>query len=255
MLGPVEPLLRATPVRPATRRPTAVTDRATYPTPRQRAILLPLFRLMRRYFRARAHDVELVPTDRPVLYVGKHPQSYLYLETMLIGFFTFFEHGERPEIHVMEKQGTSLHRTPLIAQLRKNVNTIPASEDAALEALRGGRSVLVFPGGARELFGERDQVRWGSHRGFARIAARAGVEVVPFAIAGADRQHPWKLRVGRKNTLWLPLLPLPVRMDFWFGAPLRPPGSEDPERLTAFADEVQTATQALLDRAVRAQRS
>jgi 1-acyl-sn-glycerol-3-phosphate acyltransferase len=232
----------------------AVSDRATYPSPRQRALLTPFFKLLRAYFRARAHGVEHLPAGRPVLLVGKHPQGYLYFETMLIGLFTFFERRELPDIRVMEKQGTSLHKTPLIAWMRENVNAIPATEEAALAALRDGHSVLVFPGGSRELFGPRDQVRWGSHRGFARIAARAGVPVVPFAIAGADRQHPWRLRVGKSNTLWLPLLPLPVRMDFWFGEPIPPPPAEPAERVAAFADEVAAATQALLDRAVAAQR-
>ncbi len=225
-----------------------------YPSARQRAVLMPLFRLLRAYYRASARGLDELPRDRPVVFVAKHPRCYLYFETMLLGFFTFFADPAWPEIQVMEKRETSLHRTPLVGWLRRNVNTIPATEEAALDALAARRSVLVFPGGARELFGEADVVAWGSHRGFARIAARAGAPVVPIAIAGADRQHPLRVRMGRANTLWLPPLPLPVRLDYWFGAPLAPPDPARSELVARFADEVAAATQALLDRAVREQR-
>jgi 1-acyl-sn-glycerol-3-phosphate acyltransferase len=229
-------------------------DRSPYPSPRQRAILAPLFRLLRVYFRARAHGFEQVPRDRPVLYVAKHPRGYLYFETMLLGVFTSFDDPTRPEMQVMEKRGTSLHHAPLIGWIRRNVNTIVATEDAAVEALASGRSVLVFPGGARELFGPPDVIRWSGHDGFARIAARAGVAVVPVAIAGADRQHPWRLRVGRRNTLWLPPLPLPVRLDFWFGAPMLPPPGDRADAVARFADDVARRTQDLLRRVTRGRR-
>jgi 1-acyl-sn-glycerol-3-phosphate acyltransferase len=226
---------------------------APYPSPAQRAVLMPLFRGLRAWFRARAHGLDELRRAGPCLLVAKHPRGWLYAETMLLGFFTFFDDPTWPEIQVMEKRGTSLHRTPLVGWLRRNVNTIPATEEAGVAALQAGRSVLVFPGGARELHGEADVVRWGGHRGFARVAARAGVPVVPLAIAGADRQHPWRLRLGSGSTLWLPPLPVPVRLDYWFGAPMTPPAPDDAGRLGAFAEEVAAATQALLDRATIAQ--
>jgi len=241
---------------PASAGPSGpAAPRPPYPSPRQRAVLLPFFHALRAWHRAKAHGLEGLPRDRPVLFVAKHPRGWLYFETMLLGLFTFFTDRSWPEIQVMEKRGTSLHATPLIGWLRRNVNTIPATEEAALEALAAGRSVLVFPGGSRELFGEPDVLNWGRHRGFARIAARAGVPVVPLAIAGADRQHPWRMRVGRNNTLWLPPLPLPVQLDYWFGAPMTPPAGASPEALDRFAGEVEAATQGLLDRSSPARRA
>jgi 1-acyl-sn-glycerol-3-phosphate acyltransferase len=218
---------------------------------------MPFFRLLRAYYRARAHGLEGIPQDRPVLYVAKHPRCYLYFETMLLGLFTFFADAAWPEIQVMEKRGTSLHRAPLVGWLRRNVNTIEATEDAALEALAAGRSVLVFPGGARELFGEPDVIRWGGHDGFARIALRSGVPIVPLAIAGADRQHPWQIRLGKGSTLWMPPLPLPARLDYWFGALIQPPRGDpaDPAQVGRLAQDAAAATQALIERAVRSQRS
>jgi 1-acyl-sn-glycerol-3-phosphate acyltransferase len=154
----------------------------------------------------------------------------------------------------MEKRDTSLHRLPGLAWVRRHVGTIEATEDAALGALAGGESVLVFPGGARELYGAPDAIDWQGRRGYARIAARAGVPVVPIAIAGADLQHPLRLPLGRGRSAWLPPVPLPVPLDYWFGAPQEPPAPGDPAALSAFADAVAAATEALLARAAAARR-
>ena len=226
-----------------------MTEARRFPTPRQRALLTPIIAASAWYFRARAHGVERIPADRPVLFVGKHPRGWLYLEIMVLGWFVFFRRGGRPSIRVMEKQGTSLHEAPLIGLIRRNVNAIPATEEAALAAFAGGESVLMFPGGPREMFGEPDVLQWAGRRGFARIAARGGVAVVPFAIAGADRQHPWRVRLGKRRTLWLPPVPLPVRMEVHFGAPMDPPPADDPGAVDRFADAVAAETQRLLDAA------
>jgi 1-acyl-sn-glycerol-3-phosphate acyltransferase len=220
---------------------------------RQRAVLVPLARGLKLWYRPRVHGLEAVPGDRPVVYVGKHPRGWLYFEVMLLGLLAFWD-ADRVPIRPMEKRGTSLHRMPGLGWVRRHVGTIEATEEAALAALRGGESVLLFPGGARELYGPRDAIDWRGRRGFARLAARAGVPVVPFAIGGADAQHPGRLAVGGLGSIWLPPVPLPVPLDYWFGAPMPPPGAEDVAGLGAFADSVAGATRDLLERARAARR-
>ncbi len=217
----------------------------------KRAVIIPLARALKRgWYRARVEGLDQVPYDRPVLYVAKHPRTWLYFEVMVLGLVTFWDSGRVP-FRPMEKRDTSLHRLPGFGWIRRNTSSIEATEEAAVAALRGGESVLMFPGGARELYGPPDLVRWKGRRGFARIAARAGVPVVPVAIAGADRQHPLRLSLGGDRSLWLPLFPLPVRLDYRFGAPMEPPPAEDAAALAEFAERVGAATQALLDGAVR----
>jgi 1-acyl-sn-glycerol-3-phosphate acyltransferase len=230
-----------------------VTERATFPSPRQRALLAPLFTFVKMWHRPRAHGLDQVPTDRPVIYIAKHPQGFLYFETIAMGLLAYFDRGQRLPFKVMEKQGTTIHKTPLLGWLRRNFNAAPATEAASLAALRGGESILLFPGGARELHGAPDRLRWEGRRGYARIAALAQAEVVPFAVAGADRQHPWRLRLGKDRTLWMPPFPLPVRFDVWFGAPMAPPTTPDEAAIVEFADRVALTTQALIDQAVSAQ--
>lgn len=221
---------------------------------RQEAVLVPMARALKLWYRPRVHGLEAVPADRPVIYVAKHPQGYLYLETILLGLLTFWDSGRIP-FRPMEKRGTSLHRVPGLAWVRRHVGTIEASEEAALAALEGGESLLLFPGGARELYGAADTLDWKGRRGFARLAAAAAVPVVPVAIAGADQQHPYRLPLGKRGSVWLPLVPLPVPLDFWFGEPMAPPAAGDDGAVAAFGDEVARATQALLDRGVQARRS
>ena len=223
----------------------AVTDRFVR-TFGLRAVVIPAARLLQTYFRARVFGDDRIPRDRPVIYVGKHPRSYLYLETMLLGLYAFWD-ADRPPFRVLEAKGTSLHRTPILGWIRRNVNAIPATAEHALDALAHGESLLIFPGGTRELYGPRDQLQWHGRSGFADIAIRAGAPVVPFAIVGADRQHPARFSLGRRS-IWLPPFPLPVALDFVFGRPLPPPVSGPPSRTAAaeFAARVETATRDLL---------
>lgn len=220
---------------------------------RQKAVLVPAARALKLWYRPRVIGLEQVPRDRPVLYVGKHPRTFLYLEVILLGLVSFWD-GDRLPFRPMEKRNTSLHRAPVTSWIRRHVGTIEATEEAALAAFRGGESVLLFPGGGRELYGPPDTLDWKGRRGFARIAALAGVPIVPIAIAGADQQHPWRVPIGRSGSLWLPLVPLPVPLDFVFGAPLAPPPAGDADAVAAFAERVASETAALLARATAGRR-
>jgi len=225
------------------------------PPPRAQAILLtPLRPLFRIWFRPRVQGLERVPKDRPVVFVAKHPKGFLYLETILLGFIVYWIKRDRPLFRPMEQRNTSVHRMPILGFVRRNVNTVPATEEAGLATLAAGESVLIFPGGARELYGPRDRLDWSGRRGFARIAARARAPVVPVAIVGADRQHPWRIKLGGRRSLWLPPFPLPVRLDYAFGEPLAPPAPDDAVAVARFAERAAEATQGLID-ATRARRS
>jgi 1-acyl-sn-glycerol-3-phosphate acyltransferase len=218
----------------------------------QQLVVHPLRPLLRLWFRPRVAGLGNVPTDRPVIYVAKHPKGFLYLEVILLGIVTYWVKLDRPPFHAMEQRNTSIHRAPILGWMRRHVNTVEATEEAGLATLAAGHSLLVFPGGARELYGPPDLLDWTGRRGFARIAAKAQVPVVPVAIGGADRQHPWRIRLGGKRSLWFPPFPMPVRLDFAFGAPIAPPPSDDAESVATFAERVAEETQALLDRTMAA---
>jgi 1-acyl-sn-glycerol-3-phosphate acyltransferase len=152
----------------------------------------------------------------------------------------------------------------------------------ALRALREHRhDLMVMPGGDLDTwrpYSKRYEVRFSGRTGYARLAIKAGVPIVPVANAGAHEtlivlsdgrpfaraiglhaiaraeifpvhlSLPWGLAVGP----W-PHLPIPVTLRYRIGAPIMPPAHDDPERepdpelVRALDAEVQGAVQKLLD--------
>lgn len=217
-------------------------------------VLMPLARAMSLYFRARAFGVERIPRRAPVIFVGKHPRTFLYFETLMLGMHVWWDRDGAP-LRVLETPATSLHRTPVIGWMRRHVNTLAATSAHAREALDCGESILIFPGGTRELYGEPDRLRWSGRDGFARLSIEAQAPIVPFAIIGADRQHPFRLRAGR-SSVWLPPFPMPVRLDYHYGDPIAPPArtpaAETSSGVREYALYVERATQALIDQGLAA---
>ncbi len=221
-----------------------------------RNVLMPLARAMSLYFRARAFGVERIPRNTPVIFIGKHPRTFLYFETLMLGMHVWWDR-DGPPLRVLETPATSLHRTPVIGWMRRHVNTLAATNAHAREALNCGESILIFPGGTRELYGEPDRLRWSGRAGFARLSIEAQAPIVPFAIIGADRQHPFRLRAGG-SSVWLPPFPMPVRLDYYYGDPIAPPartpGADKSDAVREYAAHVERATQALIDRGLAARR-
>ncbi len=161
------------------------------------------------------------------------------------------------------------------------LGVLRAAPRRAQEVLQSWRrDVLVMPGGDRETWRpwrERYQVNFAGRRGYARLAIRAGVPVVPVAHAGAHDtllvltdgarvarllrlpqlaraevfpvhlSLPWGLAVGPVLHL-----PPPTALRYRIGAPIPPPvalrpGEEPPEEAVEALDRaVQASIQAML---------
>jgi 1-acyl-sn-glycerol-3-phosphate acyltransferase len=199
--------------------------------------------MLERYHRVEVHGLESLPRNRPLIFVAKHPRTWLYTETLLLLANALAKGGLLP-FRMMLRSEARLDE-PILSWLRSRVGGIPPTQEAALAALRQGESLLVFPGGRRELAGPRDAIQWRGRRGYARLAALTSTPVVPLAILGADWKHPLSVHLcGR--TLLLPLLPLPVKLSYHFGAPMEPPPSADATRIASFSEGVAHATRQLL---------
>jgi 1-acyl-sn-glycerol-3-phosphate acyltransferase len=84
-------------------------------------------------------------------------------------------------------------RLPGVSSMLRRIGAIPATHQAAHEALAAGAAVIVFPGGNDETarpFSRRDRCDLGGHKGWARIALEAGVPVVPVSIVGSHAVNP-----------------------------------------------------------------
>ncbi len=94
----------------------------------------------------------------------------------------------------------NLWRIPGLSVLLAAAGAIPGAPDAATRLLVAGELVCVYPGGIDDSFkltSEAYTLKWGSRAGFARVAMRAGVPIVPVAATGIDELFEVKRREHR----------------------------------------------------------
>lgn len=160
-------------------------------------------------FRFRAYHLRRVPASGAALFVSNH-QSYL--DPALAGI------ALARVIHFMARR--SLFVGPL-GWLIRGVHAFPVERDRAdlpamrqaIDLLRAGKSVMVFPEGTRSPDGRLGRVRPGA----ALFARRAGVPIVPVYIDGSYRAWP--------RQQWVPH---PGTVRVWYGAPVPvPPGVDE----------------------------
>ena len=182
-----------------------------------------------------------IPRDRPLLFVGNHT-LFGVLDVPLLGMALY----ERCGIFV-RSLGDHLHyRIPVWRDLLNRLGTVEGSRENCRALMRAGESILVFPGGGREVFkrkGERYRLIWKNRCGFVRLAIEHGYPILPFAAIGAEecydilldgdeiRRSPLGPIIERfvprpdeipplARGVGLSMLPRPERFYFWFGAPI-----------------------------------
>lgn len=147
-----------------------------------RAAFRLLFRIV---FRFRVIGREKVPAAGGVLLVANHASA---LDPPLLGSAM-----TRP-VHFMAK--AELFKIPLLKQALPRVHAFPVRRGAAdraairtaVERLKAGHVVGLFPEGTRSLDGELLPLQ----RGAALIALKAGVPIIPVALKDTHRPIGWK---------------------------------------------------------------
>ena len=215
------------------------------------------------YHRARLLDAEHLPTSGPVLLVGNH--GVWGYETPAF-FHLIHQATGRYPLGLAER---GFFRIPVVRTVLPWLGGVEGTRENALESLRQGNLVVCYPGGARETFKRsegRYTLRWERALGFVRLAAQAGVPIIPFAGFGVDDtfvyppdEERWCVRISDEEKYRMPLvmglgpLPLPVKMTFVVGEPHEPPPVDAPEhRLQAFRDHMAASVRRLLLRACHA---
>jgi len=133
-------------------------------------------------------DVENVPLQGPFLLVGNHQLFAMQdVPYMLRGLHVL--RGVRVRGLTDNFQfGIPFWRDLVVAS-----GGVRGTRENTAALLAAGEPVLVFPGGAREVYKRRNQryqLLWGNRTGFARVAIAAGCPIIPFGAVGAeDRYH------------------------------------------------------------------
>ena len=132
-----------------------------------------------------------LPPDQPALYVSNHQGAFDIPLALLaiqrpVGFLSKIELARIPSI------GSWMKLIGCVFIERGNVASAQQGLDEAVQAIKGGDSLVIFPEGTRS--GSEEMKRFKT--GFARIAIRAEVPLVPIVMKGT-----YKLKRG--NVPWI----------------------------------------------------
>ena len=258
--------------------------------PRVIESLLPLGEwLYRYYFRVTTDGWHHLPTDGSMLIVGSHNGGIIAPDTLMFMVDWFRRFGpERPVYGLMHP---NVWMVPIYSQLTVKLGAVMANPKMAISALKRDAAVLVYPGGAEDLWRPhslRHHIHFAGRKGFIKLALRERVPIVPAISKGAHdtliiladyykelRQlHdwgmpwlfgfdpmvfpiylglPWGLAIGP-----LPNIPLPVAIHNRICAPIvferyGRAAANDRDYVDACYEKVTTRMQLELDRLVEGQ--
>lgn len=194
------------------------------------ALLLPL----RSAVRWTLEGVHRVPVHGPVILASNHVS---YLDPLVLAYLGDLRHRKtrflaKAELFDKRGLGWGLRRIGQIPVARETADAA-GSLDAAVEALRRGECICVFPEGTISMDLEPQPAKTGT----ARLAAASGVAVTPVGLWGGQRI----LSKGRK-----PSWRWGVAQSVVVGSPVRVPAVADVKTATA---EIMTAIAACVARA------
>lgn len=224
-------------------------------SPALQKFYLPVVKRLTRYHRC---STPLPVHDGPCVYVTHHGFGYLSTDiaiaTYMLAWQRSYEHGGKHVTVRTTIAKSNLERAmPFLGSMRQQVGGIDPVADTLVAALQAGQQIVMTPGGRRECQPSRSgnpyALRWANRLGFARIAMRAGVPIVPLATVGPHRAFPG-FSIG-KLSLWSPV-GLPARFQLALGEPIpvppNPKLAQDDAAVSLVQQQAWQATQALYDR-------
>ncbi|MDB9445309.1 lysophospholipid acyltransferase family protein [Anabaena sp. CS-542/02] len=152
------------------------------------ANLMPLLSfLYHYYFRVQTSGWEHIPPEEKVLFVGSHNGGLATPDMSMIMYDWFRKFGcEKPVYGLMHPKVWEL--SPEIAKIAAKTGAVIAHPKMAYSALRSGASLLVYPGGAQDVFRPhylRHKIYFAGRKGFIKLALRENVPIVPVISTGA----------------------------------------------------------------------
>ncbi|NDJ24878.1 glycerol acyltransferase [Nostoc sp. B(2019)] len=139
------------------------------------------------YFRVQTSGWHNIPLQEKVLFVGSHNGGLAAPDMTMMMYDWFRRFGvERPVYGLMHPKAWQV--SPPLAELVAKTGAIVAHPKMAYAALRSGASLLVYPGGAEDVFRPhylRHKIYFAGRQGFVKLALRENVPIVPMISVGA----------------------------------------------------------------------
>lgn len=150
--------------------------------------LMPFYGLLYRYyFRVQTSGWHHIPPHGQVLLVGSHNGGLAAPDMVMMTYDWFRQFGtERPVYGLTHP--CVWKAFPPLAHLAAQVGAVIAHPKMAIAALRQGASVLVYPGGAQDVFrlhSLRHKICLAGNQAFIKLALGHNVPIVPLISHGA----------------------------------------------------------------------
>lgn len=142
--------------------------------------------LYRHYFRVQTEGWHHIPSQGKMLIVGSHNGGSASPDTSMFMYDWFCRFGyDRLVYGLMHPLAW---KVPAVPRLAAQVGAIMAHPKMAIAALQRDAAVLVYPGGAQDMFRPhnwRDRIHFAGRKGFIKLALREEVPIVPIISHGA----------------------------------------------------------------------
>jgi len=139
---------------------------------------------LRWYFAPEYLHLDRVDAKRPTLFVGNHSVFNVF-DVMLFTDALYRERG----VSLRSLADRAHFKVPLWRDLVVQQGGVLGTRENCAALMRRGENILVFPGGAREVFkrkGEAYHLVWKERFGFVRLAIDHGYTITPYATIGAE---------------------------------------------------------------------
>jgi 1-acyl-sn-glycerol-3-phosphate acyltransferase len=148
-----------------------------------------------KWFHAKLDGADRIPAQGAALLVGNH--SFLGLDGFVLAALVNREVGR----YLRFLGERHLWDIPALGPILTRLGAVAGEPEAAVAMLEAGDLVAVYPGGIDDSWkpkAERYRLQWGQRAGFARVAMRARVPIVPVAGLGIDDAYDV---VGRERRI------------------------------------------------------
>ena len=140
--------------------------------------------LSKLYFTPTFLGAEHIDASKPAMYVGNHT-LYGVLDSPMLIDYLYNQH----KVAVVSIADHGHFYLPFWRTVFKKFGAVDGEKEYIRAAMQQGYSILVFPGGGREVLkrkGEAYQLIWKQRYGFLKLAQEFNYDIVPFAALGGD---------------------------------------------------------------------
>lgn len=178
-----------------------------------REIFMPMWKWMYHdYFQVKIDGWEHVPDSGRILAVGSHNGGLAAPDMFMLMYEWFCRYGTERLAYGLAHPSVWKHFGPM-ARMAAQAGAVIAHPKMAMAALERDAMLLVYPGGAEDVFrtyDRRHQIHLAGRKGFIKVALRERAPIVPVVSIGAHEDpivladlYPFLKQLHERGMPWL----------------------------------------------------